>query len=780
MARQGRVRCGHCQGVFNALESLIEEATPAAPPANEPVAMTAIQGPAVNIAPEIPPERQPEVPSSTVGEPLVEPAPNEPVVVATPIVAAEGEEVAEPEVEYVEIAALEPGEDEDLTDVLTSPDADFEDGFGETAINLEKASEPTAADGGADATDAAAEQSPDDQFTKTVVGFTWYVEPEPAEEPPEPPAEDYTRTVIQTVRMHEPDIAPQPVAEPQADEEYTRTVIAPWRIAAPEAAPEPAVTPVTGDLADTAVDRENMPEPGVAAASASADTVDFAKTVVQSIRMFESEIPPAEETAADEFEETATQPLAVSEDEITTLVGDKPLANEFAFPDIEPLTIDLPGAPPESGGPPAGNGFAKTVVERVSFAETEPETEPLPTQAADEDDFAKTVVQSIRMFEPEVEQAAVDESLTDEFETTVVQPRRVDELETTTAVVAEPAGHEFVFPTTESLALDESDAEPVAVEESGEKQFTKTVVDLESAHPSGEDAAELAFDLAPIDDIHVEEMEEKPSIVDLSIATPTAFPTLEPLTESDEQPSHETANAILEQLAASAQPHGAAVAHGTLAEPAPITPPETTPKAPLELEEFLANTFASEPIADAEAEAAAAVAPEADAIPELQELPTRHRWPWVIGGIIATCLLAAQAIVHYRVELSVKIPGSKPALQAMCDVLDCKLPLPSQIDLIGIETSDLSPGPEGAGQLQLAATLRNRAPYGQAWPHLELTLTDGADKALVRRTLAPADYLPPTRKSEDGFPARSEQQVHLDLKAPGVPAVGYRLYVFYP
>jgi hypothetical protein len=149
--------------------------------------------------------------------------------------------------------------------------------------------------------------------------------------------------------------------------------------------------------------------------------------------------------------------------------------------------------------------------------------------------------------------------------------------------------------------------------------------------------------------------------------------------------------------------------------------------------------------------------------------------------VIAGLALLAQMVVHFRVEAAVLMPAAKPALMAMCDVLDCKVPLPSRIELVGIETSDLTPAPpEGAGNLQLAATLRNRAPYKQTWPYLELTLTDAADKALVRRALAPNEYLPAEFKIDDGFPARGEQPVHLVLRAPGVPAVGYRLYVFYP
>jgi len=108
------------------------------------------------------------------------------------------------------------------------------------------------------------------------------------------------------------------------------------------------------------------------------------------------------------------------------------------------------------------------------------------------------------------------------------------------------------------------------------------------------------------------------------------------------------------------------------------------------------------------------------------------------------------------------------------------LPLPARIEFVGIETSDLHPDPAKPGHFLLMAGLRNRAPFAQRWPDLELTLTDALDQALVRRVLAPADYLPPELAGGDGFAARGEQALRLAVDAPGIAAVGYRLYVFYP
>lgn len=178
--------------------------------------------------------------------------------------------------------------------------------------------------------------------------------------------------------------------------------------------------------------------------------------------------------------------------------------------------------------------------------------------------------------------------------------------------------------------------------------------------------------------------------------------------------------------------------------------------------------------------------PEADAISVPEPLRVLHedepprpwRWPWLIGSIVAAGFLTLQALLHFRTELALQVPEAKPALAALCDAMGCELELPRRIEHISIETSDLVP--DQSGHLQLAATLHNRAPFAQAWPHLELTLTDAHDRALLRRALAPAEYLPPQTPMADGFPARGEHAVQLAIEATDVAAVGYRLYVFYP
>ncbi|OIR06787.1 hypothetical protein GALL_110350 [mine drainage metagenome] len=151
---------------------------------------------------------------------------------------------------------------------------------------------------------------------------------------------------------------------------------------------------------------------------------------------------------------------------------------------------------------------------------------------------------------------------------------------------------------------------------------------------------------------------------------------------------------------------------------------------------------------------------------------------WAVASLVALLLLLLQAVMQFRTELSVLFPETKPALRRACALLGCELALPAKADFLGIESSDMHPGP--AGQITLAATLKNRAPFVQAYPDLELSLTDTADQPLLRKVLAPNEYLPKGTDVASGFAAEGKVALNLTLQAGVAGAVGYRIYLFYP
>jgi predicted Zn finger-like uncharacterized protein len=159
--------------------------------------------------------------------------------------------------------------------------------------------------------------------------------------------------------------------------------------------------------------------------------------------------------------------------------------------------------------------------------------------------------------------------------------------------------------------------------------------------------------------------------------------------------------------------------------------------------------------------------------------PKRNSWPWAIAAFLLLLVLLAQAAYFFRVDLSARLPGLKPALVSYCQMLKCSVPLPQHTDLIDIESSDLEADPANDNQITLNALLRNRAPYAQAFPNLELTLNDIQDKPLARRVFIPADYLPTAENPATGLLSNHELGIKLRLNTAGLKPSGYRLVLLY-
>lgn len=162
--------------------------------------------------------------------------------------------------------------------------------------------------------------------------------------------------------------------------------------------------------------------------------------------------------------------------------------------------------------------------------------------------------------------------------------------------------------------------------------------------------------------------------------------------------------------------------------------------------------------------------------------PAKHarRWPWLLGALLLLLVLLAQAAYFYRSAIIVLFPQAKPYAVALCATLGCDLPLPRRIEMMSIEASDLQADTTNPNVMVLSATLKNRAIFDQQLPLLELTLTDAQDQPVVRRVLAPPDYLGKAANARAGFAANSEIAIKVFIEGSQVKATGYRLYLFYP
>jgi len=177
---------------------------------------------------------------------------------------------------------------------------------------------------------------------------------------------------------------------------------------------------------------------------------------------------------------------------------------------------------------------------------------------------------------------------------------------------------------------------------------------------------------------------------------------------------------------------------------------------------------------------AASAPPLEEPLPEfLAEPPPPRRGPWPLLAALATLALIAQVLLHFRSEIAAGTPMARGPLEDACRLLGCELRLPRQVKLLSIDSYEVRPDPQREGVIVLNAVIRNRAPFTQEYPALQLTLTDDANRELVSRAILPREYLEAALVSR-GIEAGSEAAVTVHFDASRTRATGYELVLFYP
>ena len=160
---------------------------------------------------------------------------------------------------------------------------------------------------------------------------------------------------------------------------------------------------------------------------------------------------------------------------------------------------------------------------------------------------------------------------------------------------------------------------------------------------------------------------------------------------------------------------------------------------------------------------------------------SRARTSMYVAAIVALVLaFVGQLAWSYRDRLAAYMPSLRPALTRLCALASCEVRPLREVAGLSIDASDLQADPAHKGLLILTATVRNRASYPVAFPHLELTLTDAQDQVVVRRALAPAEYAGGTADLAGGIAGNGEVAIKLFLDASATSQSGYRVYLFYP
>ncbi len=153
--------------------------------------------------------------------------------------------------------------------------------------------------------------------------------------------------------------------------------------------------------------------------------------------------------------------------------------------------------------------------------------------------------------------------------------------------------------------------------------------------------------------------------------------------------------------------------------------------------------------------------------------PPRQPWrllAWAIPPLLVLGL-ALQVVLADRARLATD-PQWRPRIVALCGWLGCRVPAWHEPQAFHVTARELRPHPSAPGTLLVTATFRNDAAYAQAWPMLQLSLSNLDGDALGRRRFTPREYLG-SEPSNRWIGSGQSASVTLEVLDPGKRAVTF-------
>ncbi len=151
----------------------------------------------------------------------------------------------------------------------------------------------------------------------------------------------------------------------------------------------------------------------------------------------------------------------------------------------------------------------------------------------------------------------------------------------------------------------------------------------------------------------------------------------------------------------------------------------------------------------------------------------------VLFGLILAILAGLQSVYYLRTSIAADYPQYKPYLVQACAALKCEIDLPKNLDFFALDDSDMQEDYEHKNVIKFSSLLINNAPYAQAYPNIELTLTDTADQPVLRRLIKPSEYLASNTNANAGINSREEMRINLSINVANVVVAGYRVLLLY-
>jgi Protein of unknown function (DUF3426) len=131
--------------------------------------------------------------------------------------------------------------------------------------------------------------------------------------------------------------------------------------------------------------------------------------------------------------------------------------------------------------------------------------------------------------------------------------------------------------------------------------------------------------------------------------------------------------------------------------------------------------------------------------------------------------------LHYRDHLAAAAPAARPALQAACSLLGCRVEPPRRIEALNVDSSGLLRVQDSA-LYRLSLVVQNKAATPVRMPAIDLALTDAQGQTMARRVLSAAEL----GQAADSLPPGGQATLQATLDLGPRQAAGYTVELFYP
>jgi predicted Zn finger-like uncharacterized protein len=200
--------------------------------------------------------------------------------------------------------------------------------------------------------------------------------------------------------------------------------------------------------------------------------------------------------------------------------------------------------------------------------------------------------------------------------------------------------------------------------------------------------------------------------------------------------------------------------------PSQVAPPQ------LGLPVFRPNPAQNQLLFDPDERPRAAERPAMPSFTRRRRERKRRNGLWIAGSVLLLITLGGEVAWAER-ALWLDDARVRAWLDPACAKVGCMLPPRRDASKLELISRDIRPHPSVSGALIISASVRNDADFAQAFPVVEITLSDLDETRIAMRRFRPREYVSDARTLAEGLAPGATTALVFEVADPGRNAVAF-------